>query len=82
MNKTILLLTTLALLSFNLSSLNLGSMSVNSTNEEKLSASIKVKSAQTINPFDIKIENSKNTFIENSNFIDINEIKIEIVSKN
>jgi len=78
MNKTILLLTTLALMSFNLSSLNLGSMSVNSSNEEKLSASIKVKSAQTINPSDIKLENSKSTFIENSNFIDINEIKIEV----
>jgi len=65
-------------MSFNLSSLNLGSMSVNSSNEEKLSASIKVKSAQTINPSDIKIENSKSTFIENSNFIDINEIKIEV----
>ena len=78
MNKTILLLTTLTLMSFNLSSLNLGSMSVNSSNEEKLSASIKVKSAQTINSSNIKIENSKSTFIENSNFIDINEIKIEV----
>ena len=78
MNKTILLLTTLTLMSFNLSSLNLGSMSVNSTNEEKLSASIKVKSAQTINSSDIRIENSKNTFIENDNFIDTNEIKIEV----
>ena len=78
MNKTILLLTTLTLMSFNLSSLNLGSMSVNSTNEEKLSASIKVKSAQTINSSDIKIENSKNTFVENDNFIDTNAIKIEV----
>ena len=78
MNKTILLLTTLTLMSFNLSSLNLGSMSVNSNNEEKLSASIKVKSAQTIQPSDITIENSKNTFIEDSNFININEINIEV----
>jgi len=78
MNKTILLLTTLTLMSFNLSSLNLGSMSVNSTNEEKLSASIKVKSAQNINSSDIRIENSKNTFVENDNFIDTNEIKIEV----
>ena len=78
MNKTILILTTLTLMSFNLSSLNLGSMSVNSTNEGKLSASIKVKSAQTINSSDIKIENSKNTFVENDNFIDTNEINIEV----
>jgi len=78
MNKTILLLTTLTLMSFNLSSLNLGSMSVDSNNEEKLSASIKVKSSQTIQPSDITIENSKNTFIEDSNFIDINKINIEV----
>jgi len=65
-------------MSFNLSSLNLGSMSVNSTNEEKLSASIKIKSDQTLYSSDITIENSKNTFIDNNNFIDINEMKIEV----
>ena len=78
MNKTILLLTTLALISFNLYSLNLGSMSVTSTNEEKLNASIKIKSTQTIQPSDITIENSKNTFIDNNNFIDVNVINIEV----
>jgi len=78
MNKTILLITTLALISFNLYSLNLGSMSVTSTNEEKLNASIKIKSTQTIQPSDIKIENSKNTFVDNNNFIDVNVINIEV----
>ena len=78
MNKTILLLTTLTLMSSNLSSLNLGSMSVISSNEEKLSASIKIKSTQAIESSNITIENSKNTFIKDSNFIDINEINIEV----
>ena len=78
MNKTILLLITIAITSSNLMTLDLGSMSVESTNEEKLNAAIKILSSKAIEVSDIELENSKNTFIKNSNFIDIDKIIKEI----